>query len=148
MAKGVSLLRAIGIRVAFVTTEDEVDAVPLHDVVKKWNYLPSSAVKGGKWQNVRYFTGVGGEKKVVAVTEFLAQIGVPFAEAAAMGDDLVDVPLLKKVALPAAPAQAERVVRDIALFISRRNGGYGAIRDFADFILAVRGIDPTTLPPF
>ncbi|KKW23523.1 MAG: 3-deoxy-D-manno-octulosonate 8-phosphate phosphatase, YrbI family [Parcubacteria group bacterium GW2011_GWA2_51_12] len=147
--QGVSLLRAIGIRVAFVTNEKDANSRALTGVVEKFNKLPSSAkIPGdGGWEHVRLFTGMGGARKLEAAEIFLKEVGATFEECAAMGDDLVDVPLLRKVALSAAPAQAEQVIRDMVHFVTERNGGEGAVRDFANFILEARGIDPRTLPP-
>jgi len=147
--QGVSLLRAIGIRVAFVTNEKDASARALTGVVEKFNNLPSSSKTPGDggWEQVRLFTGMGGSRKVEAAEIFLKEAGLTFADCAAMGDDLVDVPLLQKVALSAAPAQAEQVIKDMVHFVAKRNGGDGAVRDFANFILEARGIDPLTLPP-
>lgn len=147
--QGVSLLRAIGIRIACVTNEKGDSAKAIMDLVEKWNKLQSSLkVEGdGGWDHVMLFTGMGGARKVEAAEQFLSSVGISFEECAAMGDDLVDVPLLRKVGFPVAPAQAEEAVKRIALFVTVRPGGSGAVRDFANFILDARGIDPTTLPP-
>ncbi|MBI2098124.1 MAG: hypothetical protein HYT49_00465 [Candidatus Wildermuthbacteria bacterium] len=147
--QGVSLLRAIGIRVAFVTNEKDDHARAVAGVVEKWNTLPSSekTIGDGGWPKVSLYTGMGGDKKVVAAELFLQEFGGSFERCAMMGDDLVDVPLLRRVALRAAPAQAEKVVRDLCHFVAERAGGKGAIRDFANFVLEARGIDPTALPP-
>lgn len=144
--QGVSLLRAIGILVCFVTNEK---GDWIQNLVEKWNNLPSSrkAENPDGWAHVALFTGMGGSKKVVAVESWLKEIGVSFDECAAMGDDLVDIPLLKRVAFVVAPAQAEEAVKSLAHFVADRPGGAGAIRDFANFVLQVRGIDQITLPP-
>lgn len=145
--QGVSLLRAIGIRVVLITNEKDESAKHIEEVVYTWNNLKSSKRSdgSGEWDHVRLFTGYGGEKKVCAAAEFLAQTGFDWSECAFMGDDLVDIPLMRLVALRAVPVSGEDVVRDIAHFISQRPGGSGAFRDFANFILKVRNIDPTTL---
>ncbi len=147
--QGVSLLRAIGIKIACITNEKGDSAKAITDLVEKWNNLPSSSKTEGDggWSHVVLYPGMGGPRKVEAAEQFLSSIGVSFEECAMMGDDLVDMPLLRKVGFPAAPAQAEKAVKKIALFISERQGGAGAVRDFANFILDSRGIDPTTLPP-
>ena len=147
--QGVSLLRAIGMRVAFVTNEKDEHARAITGVVEKWNALPSSEKTSGDggWHKVSLYTGMGGVKKVAAAELFLQEFSGSFDRCAAMGDDLVDIPLLRRVALRAAPAQAEKAVRDTCHFVAQRDGGKGAIRDFANFILEARGIDPTTLPP-
>jgi 3-deoxy-D-manno-octulosonate 8-phosphate phosphatase (KDO 8-P phosphatase) len=146
--QGISLLRAIGIRVVFITNEKGESAAAIRETVEKLNSLPSSKPqKEDGWEPVILYEGRGGIKKLETAQEFLAQKGFTFAECAYMGDDLVDVPLLKRVALPAAPEQAEKSIKDIVLFIAEREGGAGAIRDFANMVLEARGIDPFSLPP-
>jgi len=146
--QGISLLRAIGIRVAFVTNEKGDSAAAIRETVAKFNSLPSSVPQTeGGWAPVALYEGYGGVKKLEAAQHFLAQVGCTLGGSSYMGDDLVDVPLLRAVALPAAPAQAEEVVKQLCLFVSEREGGAGAIRDFANMILSMRNIDPTTLPP-
>ena len=147
--QGVSLLRAIGVQVCLITNEKGDSAKHIMDVVEKWNNLPSSSkVPGdGGWGHVKLFTGTGGEKKIVAAEEWLKEVGISFESCAYMGDDLVDVPILRKVAFRAAPVSADPAIKKIAYFVSERPGGNGAFRDFANFILAARGIDSLTLPP-
>lgn len=143
--QGISLLRAVGIHVVFITSEKDVGVGSIQYLVDRWNNFPSVKKDGG-WSPVVLYTGRSGLGKIEAAEHFLNHVGHTFSESSYMGDDLVDVPLLRRVALPVAPAQGEAVVRNIAQFISVRNGGEGAVRDFANFVLASRGIDPTTLP--
>jgi 3-deoxy-D-manno-octulosonate 8-phosphate phosphatase (KDO 8-P phosphatase) len=147
--QGVSLLRAIGLRVCLITNEKGHSAKHIIDVVEKWNNLPSSEKSPGDggWHHVKLYLGMGGEKKVVAAEEWLKEIGLSFKWCAFMGDDLVDVPLLQKVALRVAPISADPVIKKMAHFVSERVGGMGAFRDFANFILEARRIDPLSLPP-
>ena len=146
--QGLSLLRAIGIRVACVTNEKNSNAQAIKEFVDKLNNLPSAKklIKKGGWHPIKLYTGRGGVEKVETIEQWLGEIGISWEECAAMGDDLVDVPLLKKVAFVAVPAQAEEVVKKMAHFIAKREGGKGAVRDFANFILKSRGIDPMALP--
>ncbi|MBI3088773.1 MAG: hypothetical protein HYY99_00720 [Candidatus Colwellbacteria bacterium] len=147
--QGTSLLRAVGIRLCFITNEKGENAAGIEDLVNKLNNLPSSR-KGDNpngWEHIKLYTGMGGDKKVVAAEEWLTEIGISFNECGFMGDDLVDLALMKKVAFRAAPISGEEVIRNMCHFVSTRPGGHGAIRDLANFILAARGIDPTTLPP-
>lgn len=147
--QGVSLLRAIGLRVCLITNESGDSAKHIVDVVEKWNNLPSSSKTPSDdgWKHVKLFTGMGSSRKVEAAEQFLTEIGLLFDVCAFMGDDLVDVPLLQKVALRAAPISADPAVKNMVHFISERPGGYGAFRDFANFILQAREIDPFSLPP-
>lgn len=145
--QGISLLRALGIRVAFITNEQGAAAAALRETVEKCNSLPSSQPQSASgWKPVALFEGYGGIRKVEAAEQFLAECGASFEEVAFMGDDLVDVPLLEKVALAAAPSSAEEAVKALCAFVSERPGGNGAIRDFANMILEVRQVDPRSLP--
>ncbi|MDB4992178.1 MAG: kdsC [Parcubacteria group bacterium] len=145
--QGISLLRAIGIRIAIITNEKDQAADAIRTTVEKWNSLPSSKPQQSDgWEPIVLYEGCGGEQKSAAAEEFLASRGLSFSDAGFMGDDMVDVPLLRTVALPAAPASAERAIRDLCTFVAERNGGEGAIRDFTNMILAARNIDPFLLP--
>jgi 3-deoxy-D-manno-octulosonate 8-phosphate phosphatase (KDO 8-P phosphatase) len=138
--QGVSLLRAAGIQIAFVTGEKTGF---LTVICNKLNSLPS--VESGKWEKVGCFLGVQGEDKVKTIDEWLKSKNISWQETAAMGDDLADLQMLKKSAFAAAPAQAEKVIKNIADYVAEREGGNGAIRDFCNLILEAKGIDPATL---
>ncbi len=60
-------------------------------------------------------------------------------ELAFLGDDWVDASLLGRVGLPMAVANAQREIRNMALWISRCNGGDGAVREAVSFLLGARG---------
>ena len=137
--QGMSLLRAAGIRIAFVSAEKGfVDYVG-----EKLNSL--SSVKNGMWPKVAVFSGVIGKDKVRVLEDWLKEINTSWGECAYMGDDVGDFEVMKKVGLPSAPAQAERVIKDIASFVTVRHGGNGAIRDLCNYILEAKGIDPLSL---
>ncbi len=57
-------------------------------------------------------------------------------QVAAMGDDLPDLPLLKAVGVSGAPADAVPQVKVVVDFVSRREGGRGAVREFIDYLLS------------
>ncbi len=146
--QGVSLLRAVGIRVVFITNEKGESATAIRETVEKLNSLPSSKPqKADGWELVVLYEGRGGTKKLDTAKEFLEQNRLTLEESAFMGDDLVDVPLLQAVALPSAPANAEKTIKTVCAFVAEREGGAGAIRDFANMVLEARGIDPFSLPP-
>ncbi len=69
----------------------------------------------------------------------LAHLGHADDEVAYMGDDVNDLPLLRRVGLSAAPADAyPDVLREVRL-VSRHPGGRGAVRELCDLLLAARG---------
>lgn len=138
--QGISLLRDIGIRIAIVSGEKTGF---VEQIGEKLNSLPS--VKSGEWPKVGIFTGHLGGGKVGTTEEWLKEIGVDWKECAAMGDDIGDYDLLKKVGFAAAPGQAEEVIKNIADFVAKREGGNGAIRDFCNLILEAKGIDINNL---
>ena len=138
--QGISLLRAIGIRVVFISGEKTGF---IERVGEKLNSLPS--VAGGKWEKVGIFTGFQGEQKIEAVEGWLKGIGITWQECAAMGDDLSDYKILKKVGVSAAPFQAEELIKNIVDFIAPREGGDGAIRDFCNLILEAKEMNSLSL---
>lgn len=68
----------------------------------------------------------------------LGRLGIGWEEAAFVGDDLPDLPVLQRVGLPAAVANAAAEVRAVAVWSSLRPGGAGAIREFAEALLRAR----------
>jgi 3-deoxy-D-manno-octulosonate 8-phosphate phosphatase KdsC-like HAD superfamily phosphatase len=144
---GLLFLRELGIRIVFITNEKGESASALRETVEKLNSLPSSKPqKADGWEPIVLYEGRNSVDKLNTAKEFLAKNGLSLEESAYMGDDLIDAPLLRAVALSAAPAQAEEAVKSICKFIVKREGGAGAIRDFANMVMEMRGIDPFTFP--
>jgi 3-deoxy-D-manno-octulosonate 8-phosphate phosphatase (KDO 8-P phosphatase) len=82
---------------------------------------------------------VGPWEKVAVVGELLERRGLGWGEVACLADDLADLALLERVALPAAVADAAAEVRGAALWCSSRPGGQGAVREFGEALLRARG---------
>jgi 3-deoxy-D-manno-octulosonate 8-phosphate phosphatase (KDO 8-P phosphatase) len=77
--------------------------------------------------------------KLAAVEGILRRHEIPWAEAAFLGDDLADLPVMREIGLPAAVANAVQEVRDVAIWRGRIAGGHGAVREFAEALLSARG---------
>jgi 3-deoxy-D-manno-octulosonate 8-phosphate phosphatase (KDO 8-P phosphatase) len=77
--------------------------------------------------------------KLAAYEEVLAQQQVADAAVAFMGDDLLDLPVLGRAGLSAAPADAVREVRDRVHWVSAERGGHGAVRELVELILRAQG---------
>lgn len=77
--------------------------------------------------------------KLPAFQEILDRAGVRLDEAAFMGDDLPDIPVLRRVALGVVPHNAVREAREAAAFVTEAAGGHGAVREFAEVLLKARG---------
>jgi 3-deoxy-D-manno-octulosonate 8-phosphate phosphatase (KDO 8-P phosphatase) len=77
--------------------------------------------------------------KLATAAEVLAELGVDWAEAAAIGDDWPDLPLLARVGFACAPANAHAEVRAAAHHVTTAHGGHGAAREFCDLLLQAGG---------
>ena len=60
-------------------------------------------------------------------------------EIAYVGDDIPDYEVMKRVGCPCCPADACPEIRDISLYVSHRNGGYGCGRDVVEQVLMAQG---------
>jgi len=120
---GVHLLRAAGLVVAVVTGRAG-DAARLR----------------AEELEVDEFWGDAGAKKLPAFEEMLQRRKLRWEEACFIGDDLPDLPLLRRVALPVAVANACAEVREVARFTTAAPGGRGAVREFAEAFLKARGV--------
>jgi 3-deoxy-D-manno-octulosonate 8-phosphate phosphatase (KDO 8-P phosphatase) len=81
----------------------------------------------------------GTEDKRPAAEEILAALGLAWHQAAAMGDDWPDLPVMRRSALAAAPANAHAEARAAAHVVTQARGGDGAVREFCDLLLVASG---------
>jgi 3-deoxy-D-manno-octulosonate 8-phosphate phosphatase (KDO 8-P phosphatase) len=77
--------------------------------------------------------------KAAAFAEILAEQGLAAEEVAFMGDDLMDLPVLRQVGLAAAPADAVADVRARVHVVTPHPGGAGAVRDLIEGVLRAQG---------
>ncbi|GAB4211458.1 MAG: HAD family hydrolase [Rhodoferax sp.] len=82
---------------------------------------------------------LGTEDKLPAAQAELARLGLDWSQAAAMGDDWPDLPLLTRSALACAPPNAHPEVLTRAQFVTQRAGGQGAVRELCDLLLMASG---------
>lgn len=73
--------------------------------------------------------------KLAAAREVMHKCGVREEETGYMGDDLPDLPVLRRVGFAAAPADAAAEVRSVVELVTRAPGGRGAVREVAERIL-------------
>lgn len=78
-------------------------------------------------------------RKGEALAELLAALGVTAEETCYAGDDLVDLPVLRKVGFPATVADAVPEVRAAVALVTAARGGHGAVRELVEFILKAKG---------
>jgi len=74
-----------------------------------------------------------------AKLEELLSTGLDLGATAYMGDDLPDLRIMQRVALPCCPADAVPEIKAISRFISGKNGGDGCVRDLIEQTMKVQG---------
>jgi 3-deoxy-D-manno-octulosonate 8-phosphate phosphatase (KDO 8-P phosphatase) len=118
---GLKLLMSAGIEVAVITTA----RAPLVDLRMKQ-------------LNIRHYFK-GQLEKETAYETLKSQLQLPDHAFAYIGDDLPDLPILKRVGLSIAVANAVPQVKEAALWTTQFSGGMGAVREACDFILNAQG---------
>ncbi len=77
--------------------------------------------------------------KVQAFEEICQQLNLSPEQIAYAGDDLVDLPVMKKVGLSIAVADSHERVKQLADWTTRHNGGHGAVRDICELLMESQG---------
>lgn len=85
------------------------------------------------------FVYQGALRKLDSYEDILQKTGFADHQVAYMGDDVIDVPVMRRVAFSAAPADAVPDVKAIVDFVSGYGGGMGAVRELCDLLLKGRG---------
>ena len=81
----------------------------------------------------------GRRDKAPALDELLERLGVPLEATAYVGDDVVDLPAIRRVGLGIAVADATPMTRAYAHYVTAARGGAGAAREVAELIMAAQG---------
>ncbi len=118
---GITLARLAGLKVGVVTKRiSETVALRARDL--KLDYV---------------YQGVA--EKAAALDKVMAETGFKAEEVAFIGDDLVDLPIMRRCGFAMAVANAREEVKDEVHFITDHRGGDGAVRDAVEFILRAQG---------
>lgn len=81
----------------------------------------------------------GASNKLEAYQEITKKTGLKPFEISYMGDDWLDMVLLKRVGLAVAPANAVLEVKEMVHYTTEQSGGHGAVRELCDLILESKG---------
>jgi len=81
----------------------------------------------------------GAKDKLVPFEEVLAQLRLAEEEVAYMGDDLPDLPVMRRVGWAAAPCDAVEEIKPYVHYLASRRGGRGAVREVCDLLLREAG---------
>jgi len=82
----------------------------------------------------------GAKDKLLPYLEVLAGRGLVDEQVAYVGDDIVDLPILRRVGFAAAVADAVDDVKSLVDYVARRPGGRGAVREVCDLLLKNSGV--------
>ena len=118
---GIKLLQASGIKVGVLSGR-------------------SSLANRHRAQGLRLDVVIEGEAdKVAGLGKALGVLGLAAAECCYVGDDLLDVPVMRRVGLAVAVADATDEVRGAAHLVTSHGGGQGAVREVAEWLLKQAG---------
>jgi len=127
---GISLARLAGLKIGFVTKRNsQVVAIRARDLKIDHVYQ-------------------GQSHKLEAVNKILAAENCTLEELAYVGDDIIDLPVMRVVGLAIATANARAQVKAAAHYVTPLAGGQGAGRDAIDFILSERGVLEGTIEEY
>lgn len=119
---GIVMLREAGIEVAFVSGR-----------------VSEATTLRARELGIRECHQDAGARKLPVVADMLERLGLDWSQVAMVADDLPDLPVFRKVGLPVAVGNAVPEVRREAAWSVRKEGGRGAVRDFARTLLKTRG---------
>ena len=86
------------------------------------------------------FLAQGKLLKLPTYEELLRRFRVSDQEVCAIGDDLMELPILRRVGLAVAVSNAVEEVKTISHYVTKRSGGAGAVREVVDIILKAKGL--------
>ncbi|APB67342.1 TPA: HAD family hydrolase [Pseudomonas aeruginosa] len=118
---GIKMLIASGVRTAIITGRD----TPV--VERRARNLGIQHLYQGR------------EDKLAVLDELLGELGLGYEQVAYLGDDLPDLPVIRRVGLGMAVASADPFVRQHAHGVTAARGGEGAAREFCELIMRAQG---------
>ncbi len=119
--QGISLIHRAGIKTAIITGE-------------RTEIVSRRAAKLGIKE-----VHQGAIDKWSVAASMLGRLAITPDEVCYIGDDLGDLPILKRVGMAVVVADSTPLVRDCAHYITRAKGGEGAVREVCDLILSAQG---------
>ena len=119
---GIKLLQRSGVKIAFITgRESQVVARRAEEL--KVDYIFQKAID-----------------KLKVYDELKAAVGLADDEFCSVGDDLLDIPIAIRVGFPVAVADADDELKKRVKYVTKANGGFGAVREICEIILKSKGL--------
>ncbi|MDP7009468.1 MAG: HAD hydrolase family protein [Phycisphaerales bacterium] len=81
----------------------------------------------------------GSKDKIADLDAFLTKIGASKEQTAFVGDDLGDIPVMQHVGFAVAVHDATQEVKEIAHFVTSKDGGNGAVRETIELLMKAQG---------
>lgn len=123
---GVKLLTSLGFPVAIISAGQS------DDVKRRMTFL-------GVPPERMY---LGDEDKLKAAIDLQSKSGISLAEMAFIGDDLFDIPVLERVGFSATVPHAVAAVQKRVHYVTRREGGLGAVREVIEALRTAKKLGP------
>src|SRR5215471_12049223 len=118
---GISLGRLGGLRIGIITKRNsQTVAIRANDLKLEFIYQ-------------------GQAHKMNAINDILAKTGATINQLCYVGDDIIDLPVMRQCGLAVATANARKEVKAAAHYVTPNPGGFGGGRDAIDFILTAQG---------
>lgn len=90
----------------------------------------------------------GREDKIDVLDKLLGELELTYEQVAYMGDDLPDLPIIRRVGLGITVANGHPIVAEHAYWQTEKSGGQGAVRELCDKLLTARGELEALLQPY
>ena len=116
---GSNALMACGIELAVITRKSKSTEARMNDIGIKRFYQT--------------------KEKVAKFQELLVELNITEEEVCFVGDEIIDMGVMKRVGFAVAPSDAKPDVLEIAHFITQKAGGKGVVRELAEFVLQAQG---------
>jgi 3-deoxy-D-manno-octulosonate 8-phosphate phosphatase (KDO 8-P phosphatase) len=94
------------------------------------------------------FVHQGAHDKLASFQTLLLEAGVSAEECGYMGDDVIDLPVMRRVAFAVAVPAAPEIVQQNAHYVTGRQGGHGAVREICEYIMASQDTLNAALAPY
>jgi len=127
---GIKMLKASGVEVAIITG--------------RTSKCVTARAKNLGIQHV--YQGV--ENKLEAMVDLLDKLQLKRDDAAYMGDDVVDLCVMRQVGLSVSVPDSPQIVRENSAYVTQRRGGHGAVREACELIMSAQGTLDAQLAPY
>jgi 3-deoxy-D-manno-octulosonate 8-phosphate phosphatase (KDO 8-P phosphatase) len=120
------------------------DGYAIHELLPKYNIIPViitgriSRIVENRAKEIgitHIFQGI--DDKLEQLRKLVQEKNISLANVAYIGDDINDLECMKTCGLKGCPADAAPEIKNIADFISKKNGGEGAVREFIENIIKI-----------